>query len=146
MAQKDITNVKFNYLTGIRFVERIKSNYFWLYKCVCGNETKQVKTIVTAGKVISCGCKHKERLSKRVSGEGNYFWSGDDVGYFGIHKHIGKHNDKKHKCEFCKKNRKTEWANKKGRGYTRNIKDYFELCISCHKLYDSKIPNNINKI
>lgn len=56
--------------------------------------------------------------------------------YSAIHMHIRYHNKKSGICVLCGKTAKTEWAKKTESEYTRNIDDYLELCIPCHKRYD----------
>lgn len=67
-------------------------------------------------------------------------WAGESLTYSGAHQWLNnKHRALKIKCEFCgSKNRKLQWAKKKGHKYTRHPEDYHVLCISCHKKYDLK--------
>lgn len=62
----------------------------------------------------------------------------DQVHYVTIHKYLARHNTKRGVCSHCDSGRakRTEWALRKGRTYSRNIDDYIELCSSCHKFYD----------
>lgn len=59
---KNITGQKFGRLTAIRFSHKKLygtkgcSNYFWLFKCDCGNETTAQKARVIGGFTTSCGC------------------------------------------------------------------------------------------
>lgn len=57
-----------------------------------------------------------------------------------MHKYLDYHYGKPTVCEHCKKEyigkSKMDWALKKDRTYSRNKKDYFRLCRSCHRKYD----------
>ena len=72
-----------------------------------------------------------------LKGENHPNWKGDEVGYFSKHNWLIRHYIKSGKCEKCgtTKARRTEWANLSGK-YLRDIKDYLELCPSCHRLID----------
>lgn len=58
--------------------------------------------------------------------------------YIQIHTWIKTKYGRASKCEHCKiENKKRyEWALKKGYEYEKNIDNYFELCVSCHRIYD----------
>lgn len=68
------------------------------------------------------------------------------LSYTGKHKRISQHNGKAYRCEnkedhvlnfICKNISSTfQWALKKGHLYTADVEDYFQLCLSCHKIYD----------
>jgi hypothetical protein len=74
--------------------------------------------------------------SERISGDKNYRWAGDDVGYFGLHFWIKKVLGRPIKCEFCGISKgKIEWANR-SHEYKRVISDWVRLCTPCHKGYD----------
>jgi hypothetical protein len=56
-----------------------------------------------------------------------------------VHDWINLHYGKAHKCEnpICNGKSKTfEYCLKKGKQHERNIENYFQLCRSCHRLYD----------
>lgn len=60
--------------------------------------------------------------------------------YNRIHKYLVYNYGKASKCEntTCSypNPKRYEWALKKGRKYSKNIKDYLQLCPSCHRKYD----------
>ena len=64
--EKDITGQRFGRLVAIKKIYTDKKNYrgFWLFKCDCGKEKVIDKTPVVNGKTLSCGCYHKEIVSK----------------------------------------------------------------------------------
>jgi hypothetical protein len=65
-------------------------------------------------------------------------------GYHGIHKWVSRKYGKASKCEFCGvEGLKTyNWANLDHK-HSRDIKDWRQLCPSCHIKYD--IKNNGRK-
>lgn len=62
---KDFSGQKFNHLTALRRSHRQypNGNYYWWFKCDCGNEKEILPTNVTKdnGGVVSCGCVQKSR-------------------------------------------------------------------------------------
>ena len=60
----DITGQRFNRLVAVRFIERRATgntyNYYWLFKCDCGNNVISPYYGIRNGKVKSCGCYQKE--------------------------------------------------------------------------------------
>lgn len=62
------------------------------------------------------------------------------IGYCNIHTFLIKNHGNATKCENprCqfKNPKRFEWALKKGKIYSKNIKDYIQLCPSCHRKYD----------
>lgn len=65
MTQKDITGQKFGRLTAIKPSFYKGKDWYWLFKCDCGNEKIINKYKVTNGKICSCGCMRKEKITKR---------------------------------------------------------------------------------
>lgn len=77
-------------------------------------------------------------------------------GYTAIHKWLSYHYKKTGICKRCGKNTnidpkkkmrkqpRTQWANISGK-YLRDIKDYEELCISCHVKSHDFIKHNPNR-
>jgi len=57
--------------------------------------------------------------------------------YARVHYHINKNNKKTGNCLHCKNVKITEWALIKGMKYTTEISNYMELCVSCHRKYDT---------
>ncbi len=111
------------------------------------------------------GIGHSEETKKKIS-QHNYWtgkldelsaqWKGDDVSYVGLHKWIYSRLGKAIKCEnpncfyprwsyredgtkkrYLKSPKRYEWANVSGK-YLRDLKDFVQLCSSCHKQYDNK--------
>ena len=71
MAVKDLTGMRFGRYTVIRRVENDKhANAVWLCRCDCGNEKAVVGSALRKGAVVSCGCYHKEDVSKRFTKHG----------------------------------------------------------------------------
>jgi hypothetical protein len=72
-------------------------------------------------------------------GEEHWNWSGDEVGYRGIHHWIIKRLGKPTTCAHCGETdlvgHKIHWANLSGK-YKRDISDWMRLCARCHKRMD----------
>ena len=66
-------------------------------------------------------------------------WSGEQVGYRGLHLWVQRKLGKPDACVFCNKSglkgRQIHWANKSG-SYKRLTSDWLRLCVPCHKKYD----------
>ena len=96
-------------------------------KAFIGNMKYGIKYF-NSRKYCSKGCKkHSESLKHRKNKKYHYNR---------LHVILLKENKKIGVCNFCKAIRHTEWAKKKGRQYTLNIKNYNELCVPCHRKYD----------
>lgn len=125
-------------------------------------ETRKKMSLNRLGKSLSLQTRKKMSLAQtgikrpyakppHFFGEKSSHWKGNNVGYYGLHHWIRKTFGSAKKCENkkCKYPRKNaagntikepkryEWALKKGKKYTRNKKDYFQLCPSCHRKYDA---------
>lgn len=90
----------------------------------------------------------KEYLSR--SGTNHHSWKGDRVGYGALHEWIYKKVGKASKCELCGANRIPKgkkrwfhWANK-SKKYKRDLSDWWQLCIKCHRKEDNW-KDKINK-
>jgi hypothetical protein len=63
--RKDFSGQKFNRLTAIKRSDRQypNGNYYWWFKCDCGNEKEILPSNVVkvGGGVVSCGCVQKAR-------------------------------------------------------------------------------------
>jgi hypothetical protein len=77
-----------------------------------------------------------------ISNENHFAWKGDKVGYFALHSWVRRKLGKAQKCEFCGKEKTTpknvQWANKSGK-YFRDLTDWIQLCVKCHKEYDARV-------
>ena len=68
MKQKniDITNKRFGRLIAIKKLHKDKKNsWVWEFICDCGNTTTGTTYNVRCGKKKSCGCLHKEIITKK---------------------------------------------------------------------------------
>ena len=63
----DLTNQKFGRLTVIQPCENIKGRTAWLCRCDCGKEIKVITKSLRDGNTKSCGCLHKEIVSKQFA-------------------------------------------------------------------------------
>lgn len=69
-------------------------------------------------------------------GSNNPQWKGHQVGYQALHRWIRLERPYTHTCENCgKEDCPTEYANISG-DYFRDVNDWTELCVSCHRKMD----------
>ena len=76
------------------------------------------------------------------TGENNWNWKGDKVGYYALHAWVERNLGKPQTCELCgdTSDRKYEWANISG-NYKRELNGWKRLCTPCHAAFD----NYVNK-
>ena len=61
---KDISGIKFNRLTAIKYEYTRNKKVYWLCKCECGKEKVVAYTSLKRGNTKSCGClKHERAVS-----------------------------------------------------------------------------------
>ncbi len=97
------------------------------------------------GKAMSEQQKLKIRQSKLgKGGPGTGNWKGDDVKYRGLHHWVENILGKANHCEECGlnkipkgKKRYFQWANISHQ-YRRDIADWKQMCVRCHKKFDKK--------
>ena len=69
MRSVDLTGQKFGRLTVLKKAEKPKhlkaKKSYWLVRCECGNEKVLVRTALTCGNTLSCGCLMEEVRSER---------------------------------------------------------------------------------
>lgn len=74
----------------------------------------------------------------RFLGEEHHNWRGDAVSYTTLHAWVRRRKPKTGACSECRaevgtgRRSGTEWANVSGR-YRRDLDDFIELCIPCHR-------------
>lgn len=86
------------------------------------------------------GRKHTEETKRRMSvaksGENNPAWKGHRAGYQAMHRWIRLERPYTRICGRCgKTDCHTEYANVSGE-YRRQVEDWIELCVSCHRQMD----------
>lgn len=80
--------------------------------------------------------QERRAIGAAKTGERHHFWSGDDVSYKAVHKWVLKRKERLGECQHCgAPERKTHFANISGL-YLRNVGDYVELCVPCHRIFD----------
>lgn len=83
--------------------------------------------------------EEQKAIRSAYRGEFSGSWSGDEVGYHGIHKWLRREFGKANMCEskkcegWCKQ---YDWAKIKGKKYERKRENFKKLCTSCHRKYD----------
>lgn len=144
---KNLIGKKFGRLIVIHFdsIRGISKHSYWLCKCSCGNASVVRGSHLKMGVSKSCGCLNREKASKwlkkyatssKHKGEGNPMWNGQNPKYSTIHQWLTRGFSKK-QCEHCRsKNKKFDWALKKGHKHSKNRKSYLCLCRGCHLKYD----------
>lgn len=67
----DLKGKRFGRLTVIDRLPTVNKRVMWLCKCDCGNETPVDSQNLRYGHTQSCGCIHRETLSKASTTHGN---------------------------------------------------------------------------
>lgn len=94
-------------------------------------------------KTCSNECRIKY-TAKIISGEQNWIWKGDRVGYGALHNWVKRQLGKAIYCENDNSHRGVfHWANKSGE-YKRDVSDWKQLCPPCHSSFDEG-KNSIKK-
>lgn len=75
------------------------------------------------------------RFTKELTGEKNYKWKGNDVGYFGLHTWVVRRKGKAKVCIECGSSKWVQWANI-SKKYKRDESDRKSLCVVCHRRFD----------
>jgi len=104
------------------------------------DETKAKISASKIGRSSSLDTRTKMSLKRKGTrvGEDNPVWRGDNVGYRAIHTWVANHKTKIGICSDCGKEKKTHWSNI-DHTYRRDLDDYTELCVKCHRRYDSEL-------
>ena len=117
---------------------------------ICSSKYQKGKNIslrkFATSKYCSLNCYGKWKSNNRI-GKNHPSWVGNSITYKGLHNWLINKFGKATKCEIsnCKNiSKKFDWALKKNRLYVRNIKNFLQLCRSCHKRYDFN-ENNIKR-
>lgn len=88
------------------------------------------------GKYCSKKCLYDDKKHyENITEKNHYLWKGDSAGYHAKHEWIGKRLGKASICENCGTTKNVEWSNKNHK-YSRNLKDWQQLCAKCHTSYD----------
>ena len=109
-------------------------------------ERKQKISKAHIGKILST--ETRQRISKSHiglrMGELNNMWKGNQVGYSGLHRWIGKYfpKPKDGLCQMCHQVPLEEAANITGI-LNREFKNWAWFCYKCHKLFDNIIERNL---
>ncbi len=85
---------------------------------------------------------YKGKPNPYVTGENNFNWKSDDVGYAALHQWIKKRKEKPYNCTSCGVNRAIDLANISGR-YKRELDDWEYLCRKCHMIKDGRLKKFI---
>lgn len=118
------------------------------FKCPCGNIFLKYKSSIKKESTefyCSRECKNKYNKDGHFKvGHTGYRkrYEGDDISYGALHDWVHSVKTKTGICEQCKSMPvgRTEWANKSHQ-YKRDIDDWMELCVRCHRIYDKRSPD-----
>lgn len=75
--------------------------------------------------------------SSNIRGKLNFNWKDSSVGYFALHTWLRRNFGIPRNCILCGSTDNVQWASK-NYNYTRNKKDWLQLCFSCHRKYDAE--------
>lgn len=147
----------------IQRVQRIKKKCLYCQKPIellpcffhriyCSRACSLLKTWQDGTRQPRRGHRLSEDVKKKISdtlkrkSERHQNWRGDNVKYTALHQWVYSHYGKAYHCEnkdgnitgkICKnKSRQYDWAKKEGFPYSRNRESWFNLCRSCHIIYD----------
>lgn len=82
--------------------------------------------------------ERKRKIGDANTGKKQHLWKGENAGYSSIHCWVRRWFGKAKECELCgvfNKTKRIEWSNKDGL-YSRDRKDWQQLCVKCHSAYD----------
>lgn len=87
------------------------------------------------------GKRHTAETRARMAamkqrGEDHPAWKGDNIAYSTIHRWIARVAVKTGACSVCGARRITQWANL-SREYRRDVSDFAEMCVPCHRRHDA---------
>lgn len=121
---KDITGLKVNKATAIRFIGRDKSRCaIWEFRCDCGNLFTCRGNSVIYGKTHSCGCVNSENCSKRSTERKLPIGVAHSRELFGVYKRSAK---------------------KRNLSFSISLDDFLKLTkMDCH--YCGSFPSNKTK-
>lgn len=93
-APHDIKGNRYGRLVAVKLTPRRSSRgeVYWECACDCGNATEVMKSRLSGGHVLSCGCLSKEITSKRQSKSG-YMLEGKRFGRLKVIKESGKRKE-----------------------------------------------------
>lgn len=94
--RNDLTGRTFGRWTVLERKGRVKSQQMWLCKCDCGTIREVTHTSLVCGKSLSCGCYHKDIISKMLTTHGMSDSRIYSI-YYNIKRRCNNPNDKRYK-------------------------------------------------
>jgi hypothetical protein len=102
---------------------------------VQGRPMRFVRGHAMRGKKASEETRQKMRAAHK-RGPDHPEWKGENIAYSTLHLWLRREATKTGKCSACGvEGKRTEWANLSG-DYRRDLSDFSEMCVSCHKRFD----------
>lgn len=109
--------------------------------------TNRILSVREMGQLVTKGVPKTKEIKKKMGdaqrGVKSVHWKGMNAGYHQKHTWIHLNYGKASKCENCGLTkipkgfkRYFEWANI-SKEYKREVEDYLQLCIKCHRAWDS---------
>lgn len=90
---KDLSGLKFGKLTVLKFINKDKNYHCkWLCQCDCGNQKEILDTHLITGKIKSCGCLNKEKITKHGQSHSKLYYI-----YYAMKQRCYKKNAKNYK-------------------------------------------------
>lgn len=74
---------------------------------------------------------------KDITGENNWMWKGEKVGYTSLHSWVKRRLNKPKECQDCGEEKRLDLANI-SQEYKRDITDWEWLCRKCHMTKDGR--------
>lgn len=91
-------------------------------------EHKEKNRLSSIGQIRSAEYRLNISLAKKGKKNGMYK---ENAGYMAIHNWLRNNYSKPKNCEYCKLEKKLDWASKT-KEYKRNRDEFIALCRSCH--------------
>jgi len=139
---------------GKLFFKKYESNEYWAKRKYCSTRCSGIawrehpapKSAFRKGHkswneglhISLNNCLKKWREETGGEGKNHPNWKGNKAKYSAIHMWIKLHKTRTGKCANCGKtgnNKQIHWSNIDHK-YRRNLDDYVERCVPCHKKYD----------
>ena len=122
--------------SGLKYNIKVKNRAWFKKGNTPWNEGKELPYDVwNKGTKGLCKPNITSFKTEDVTGEKNFRWKGEDVGYYALHLWMKRNFDWPDSCEFCNSQENLELANVEY-NYDRDPDNWKILCHKCHQKYD----------